>query len=256
MKGFIKVHRELLSDGLLQKPVLLQVWMFLSCAAWFRKTVIDGIEILPGQALVTAGEIACACNLQEHKVRYALNCLEKQGLIRRENIRNRYSLITVLDRAEEALPKEEKTTQEDTAATEKHDTCVQAKPESKRSYGLFCNVYLTDEEKRKLRELSHVADSYIENLSAYKRRTQKEYDDDFSVLCEWISKDKINQNSRTAKQEDLRQPRAGQPVPDTRTAPQIYAEYDFATSPASYDLALAEKRALESVPTLTKRRRQ
>lgn len=137
MKGFIKVYREPLFAGLLQQPAMLQVWLFLSCEVWFRKTVIDGIEILPGQALVTMGEIAQACNLQERKVRYALDCLEKKGLIHRENIRNRHSLITVLDPTENRTVQAQKTTAADVTVTEKNDCPEQPKTEPKSRYGMF-----------------------------------------------------------------------------------------------------------------------
>ncbi len=100
MAGFIKIYRDALDSDLLYKPALLQVWMYLNKQARYVRTVQDGIEILPGQLLLTAAEVAQACRLQEDNVRYAFSCLEKRKLIRRENIRNRYSLITLLDPSE------------------------------------------------------------------------------------------------------------------------------------------------------------
>lgn len=266
MTGFIKVYRDVLQCELLNNPIILKVWIFLCEQVRFRQTVQNGLEILPGQVLLSAGDIARGCNLPERKVRYILDCLSKQRLIRRENIRNRYSLITILDPTQQpttkpapvptekpAVQQQEQTAVPSPAVAAKTDTPVRSESE-KGCYGLCCNVYLTAEEKRALQERCAFADVYIDNLSAYKRRTHKEYDDDFSVLCEWISKDDINEKRTAARQAATQLRREKEQSAKQDNAPPPCAEKQFLSSVTSYDLARAERKARESVPTLKKRR--
>ena len=166
MTGFIKVYREQLDTVLLKNPAMMQVWIFLCEQARFRKTEKDGIDLLPGQLLMSAGTIARACGLKEDRARYILLCLEKQGLIRRQNIRNRYSLITVLEPSEppengalqppvseaaKCMPKQIKAQETANAGTPEAaeaDASASRNNAAKTAFGLFANVYLSAEEKR------------------------------------------------------------------------------------------------------------
>ena len=291
MTGYIKLYREQLQAEILKNPQVLLVWVFLNEQVRFRQAVQNGIEVLPGQVLLTAVYIAQKCNLTVRQVRYCLKRFEQEGLIRMQNIRNRYTLITVL------TPNEGEAVQGSAAATEPfaepepmptaaieptkstaseatigvsepteipapeptENAADGAKKESvsqtpengaKRRYGLCNNVYLTDEEKRLLCTRSADYELYIDNLSAYKRRTHKTYDDDFSVLCEWMCKDAIRERQTAAQQparptRPEREQTAVQRVPPTaKTA---------SAGGASYDLEEAERIARERVPVLRKR---
>ncbi len=328
MSGFIKVYREQLQSDLFRNPAVLYVWIFLCEQARFKATVQDGIEIHPGQVLISASEIGRNCRLKEGRVRYILGNLEKNGLIRRQNIRNRYSLITVLDPSAQndvqdtndaaqtgvaPAANDHNDTRSDVTHTacDPHSdsvagttcapqptavpyadrsaffTCVpstdsvptdgmqtktqltpsagsiptaatenmQKQPEkgSKTAFGLFGNVLLSSEEKRILSERSACSDNYIDNLSAYKKRTKKEYEDDFTVLCEWISKDDISEKRAAARQaaQQLKNTKEKTAV-DINAAPRCVQMLSD-SSPASYDLERAERQARESVPKLRKR---
>ncbi len=96
MAGFIKLYRDQLNNTVFKNAFLLQIWIYLCKQAKYQKTIQDGMELLPGQLLVSVKDIAKECGQTEDKVKYYLQCLEKQGLIRRENIRFRCTLITVL----------------------------------------------------------------------------------------------------------------------------------------------------------------
>ncbi len=247
MSGFIRIYRDALDTDLLYKPYLLQVWMYLNMQARYVRTVQDGVEILPGQLLLTAGEIAHACRLKENNVRYALACLEKRRLIRCENIRNRHSLITILNPAEAQTAQAERVSQQPT---------VQPQPQpqpQKECCGICMNVYLTKEEKRTLQERSPAADNYIDNLSAYKRRTGKEYKEDFPVLIEWMCKDEIKKTQSDEPPHD-EPPRIRQDAPKREQAGPQYDRHGLTTT-TSYDLELAEYIARTSVPVLRKRNR-
>ena len=299
MTGYIKLYREQLQTEILKNPQVLLVWVFLNEQVRFRQAVQNGIEVLPGQVLLTAVYIAQKCNLTVRQVRYCLKRFEQEGLIRMQNIRNRYTLITVL------TPNEGEAVQGSAAATEPfakpepmptaaieptkstpseatfgvsepteisapepteipapeptENAADGAKKESasqtpengaKRRYGLCNNVYLTDEEKRLLCARSADYELYIDNLSAYKRRTHKTYDDDFSVLCEWMCKDAIRER-QTAAQQPARPPRPEREQTDAqRVLPTAKAA---SADGASYDLEEAERIARERVPVLRKR---
>ena len=107
MAGYFKVYREQVNDALLQNPVMLQVWIFLCRQARYQPTVQDGIELQPGQLLISEKEIAQVCNQTPDKVKYILRCLIQQNLIRRDNIRYRCSLITILTPDEPSEPQTE-----------------------------------------------------------------------------------------------------------------------------------------------------
>ena len=291
MTGYIKLYREQLQTEILKNPQVLLVWVFLNEQVRFRQAVQNGIEVLPGQVLLTAVYIAQKCNLTVRQVRYCLKRFEQEGLIRMQNIRNRYTLITVLTPNEgeavqgsaaasepiaepepmptAAIEPTKSTASEATigvsepteipvpeptenAADGAKKESVPQTPENgaKRRYGLCNNVYLTDEEKRLLCTRSADYELYIDNLSAYKRRTHKSYDDDFSVLCEWMCKDAIRERQTAAQQparptRPEREQTAAQRVPPTaKTA---------SADGASYDLEEAERIARERVPVLRKR---
>ncbi len=244
MAGYIKMNRDALESVLYCRPVVLQTWLFLCVQARYVKTVQDGIEILPGQLLTSVSSVAKSLKQTDHKIRCALETLEKMELIARANIRNRYSLITVISPDELQGKKQTQIIEPITAA--------ESSFVPRQSYGTFKNVYLSTEEKQMLHDRSRSADSYIERLSAYKRRTNKTYSDDLAVLCEWISKDEISQsaNKTIAAPKQKKENTERSSVSDSSGM-----NTNFMTSPASYDLELAERIARTTVPTLRKRKR-
>ena len=258
MAGFIKIYRDVLDSVLFTKPILLQMWLLLNKLARFTKTEQDGIEILPGQVLTSAAELSQRCNLPERRVRYILDCLEKMELITRENVRNRYTIITLTNPDELKCIKQTELPPPTEVTAEMPPE--QPKTEPKICSGLFANVYLTNDEIQQLQKRSRVAKSYIDRLSAYKRRTNKNYEDDFAVLCEWISKDEISksENPQTTAPIPAKpsSPKPSQPKPSPpKTSLSHYAgtNTDFFTAPASYDIEKAEEYARNHVPKLLKR---
>ncbi|MBR2413915.1 MAG: hypothetical protein IKB13_05395 [Clostridia bacterium] len=255
MAGFIKIYRDVLDSVLFTKPILLQMWLLLNKLARFTETEQDGIEIHPGQVLTSNPALAQRCNLTERRVRYILDCLEDMQLITRENIRNRYTMITLTN------PDEIKcvTQTELPPPREEQEEKAPAPPpkEQKICCGMFGNVYLTIEEKKQLSQRWDDAEQYIDRLSAYKRRTGKTYSDDFAVLCEWLLKD---ESSSPGKQQEAPVSKPATPAsPATPVAPKPKRAHfpgtdtDFNTAPASYDLERAEYIARTSVPVLRKR---
>ena len=63
----------------------------------------------------------------------------------------------------------------------------------KKSYGIFQNVYLRDEEIKELKEvLVKDFSNYVERLSAYLKSTGKTYKDHKATILSWFYKDQGN----------------------------------------------------------------
>ena len=255
MEGFFRIYREQFQD-LRKNREVLQVWTFLCEQARFRQTTKDDIEILPGQVLLSGRDIAKECDLDVNRVQYILRSLEKKGLILRENVRNRYSLITILEPSQ-SQPKQ---TRKETRTPAKEER--QAPPpqpqeakqeEEKFRYGLFSNVLLSAEEKRLLHTRSNAADDYIDKLSAYKHRENKEYQDDFAVLCEWISKDNIDAKRNADKLAASMQRRQNEQAEKEKMSVIPPLNQHGLPDIVSYDLELADRMAREHVPVMRKR---
>ena len=69
----------------------------------------------------------------------------------------------------------------------------------KKSYGIFQNVFLRDEEIRELQEVL-VKDfpNYVERLSAYLKSTGKTYKDHKATILSWFYKDQGNKRGMKA----------------------------------------------------------
>ncbi len=250
-KSFFKIYRQPFY-ALMKNPLTLQVWVFLCAQARFTQAEVDGIEIQPGQLLTTANAIATECCMEQGKVQSILRYLAAEGFIRRENIRNRYTLITVLEPGEQQEAKKEKTAP--LTAQQPFAEQAEATPlNEKTGYGIGQNVFLLAEEKRKLSLRTALADIYIDKLSVYKSRTGKEYESDYYVLCEWILQDELNDKRNTAQRTAERGPREKGQAYEPLTADQ---KLFLPATKASYDLERAEYNALTCVPTETKRKRK
>ena len=253
MSGFFKVYREQVNyNAMLKNPADLQVWIYLCENARYVRTEQDGIELLPGQLLTSAGEIARTCSLSENQVRKVLDRLAKKGLLSRENIRYRYSLITLLE--PDKQPSVQPTATHTTHTINTIQKAIEPPVNTQKScYGSFHNVFLSDTEKQNLHERSSCADSYIEKLSLYKERTHKKYDNDFIVLCEWICQDDIADKREIARQAALQQHRAQEQPQKAQTTPMTSGEKQFLPPTVSYDLEKIQQIADVTVPVFRKR---
>ena len=61
---------------------------------------------------------------------------------------------------------------------------------AREPYGSYLNVYLTDDEVRKLfEEIGEAYIAYIDNLSSYKMSTGKDYANDYATIRRWYKRD-------------------------------------------------------------------
>lgn len=75
----------------------------------------------------------------------------------------------------------------------------------KKAYGIFGNVYLSDEEYSLLTKDSEDAQRRIDSFSAYMRSSGKEYNDHYARLISWNCYD-YGINSASLKKADKKQP--------------------------------------------------
>ncbi|MGA2669910.1 MAG: replication protein [Dehalococcoidia bacterium] len=86
--------------------------------------------------------------------------------------------------------------------TQKEDT-IQKKL-SKRKYGEFQNVLLTDEGYQKLKDrLNTKADEFIEKLSAYMKSTGKCYKDHYATILNWSRREKEGKGATIRNSREL-----------------------------------------------------
>lgn len=75
----------------------------------------------------------------------------------------------------------------------------------KKAYGIFGNVYLTEEEYSHLTKDSEDAQRRIDSFSAYMRSSGKEYNDHYARLISWNCYD-YGINTASLKKADKKQP--------------------------------------------------
>lgn len=73
-------------------------------------------------------------------------------------------------------------------------------PSPKTAYGIYNNVFLTDEERDSL--MNRLPDKYqdlIENLSEYMQSTGKRYSDHYATICKWEREDRQKEKEKAPK---------------------------------------------------------
>lgn len=95
-KGFVKVPRAILSRKEFSDPALFYAYFVLMSSVRFVETEIDGIRVGVGQLLISKSQLASLFGMSLSRTRSTLERFEKMGGITRENIKNKYTLITVL----------------------------------------------------------------------------------------------------------------------------------------------------------------
>lgn len=97
-RGYIKLWRKMDESGLLQNPVVLQLFCYVILKASHKKTKIlvnnNVVELEPGQLIFGRKRAAEDLNQSEQSIRTALETLKKMKIVTSKPT-NRYSLITV-----------------------------------------------------------------------------------------------------------------------------------------------------------------
>lgn len=95
--GFVKIPRKLYMTNIFRDGSPLNAYLVIMSEMRYTDTVTNGIKVKKGQLLISQKELAFKMNRSIPKTRYILNRFEELGGIKKENIKNRYTLITVLE---------------------------------------------------------------------------------------------------------------------------------------------------------------
>ncbi len=215
--GFIKVPRVLFTYPELQKHDSFYVLMMLLSLMRFRGAYMDGVDVGVHQLVISKPELAARCGVTESRLKYILSSFERAGGISTVNNRNKSTLITVLDRylptgeaaalaaqtprqgkgykkavgqtsllyAETLTDRAEGTPADESVTAP--DTHNASEGDKKKPYGVFGNVYLTDDEYERLRQYTPKSSAWIDRLSSYMRQKNCSYDDHFATIIGWVS---------------------------------------------------------------------
>lgn len=280
-KGFVKIPRAVFGKDEIRDPVFTKAYVTLMFAARYAQTEIDGIRVMPGQLLISKSEFAKLLDLPLSRTRSILKRFEDMGGIRTENIKNKYTLITLQkyfltgERDEISTPKKTRSVKKSAVSEDKSEDVI-CEPcgskndeikektdispevqeisevnENKTAYGKFRNVYLTLTEYEELKNLTPMWEILVDTLSARLVNSKgKVYDSHYALLIN-------NYNV-----EKMRKPNFDERIKEK--ADYSYEKYgyrnkneDLTPDPtASYDIMLAEEMARTTVPTVKKRPRR
>ena len=95
-KGFIKVPRGCVFQDILKEPSVFYLYFILLYFARYKAEYIDGVYVKEGQVLISKTLLAEYSKLNVSQVRRILDRFERYGCIKKENVKNKYTLITIL----------------------------------------------------------------------------------------------------------------------------------------------------------------
>ena len=94
--GFVVIPRRLVTSDFFNDNEKFAILIKLFFEVRFRETNVNGIDIGVNQFICTKADLAERMNINERKLKYILERFQRAGLIKTENIRNKYTLITLL----------------------------------------------------------------------------------------------------------------------------------------------------------------
>ncbi len=97
LTGFAKAPRSIVCTEYFQDGRLLRAWVAIMISMRFTPIVIDGISLEVGDALFTKKEISELFGVDKRAVRTILDRMTRDGFIKWTSIRNKYTLVSVID---------------------------------------------------------------------------------------------------------------------------------------------------------------
>lgn len=203
-EGFIKLHRKMLQwewyTDINTKTVFLHC---LFMANW-KDSRFMGVDVPRGSFVSSYTQLAAQTKLSVKNVRTAINHLKATGELAVRTT-SKFSVITVVNynlyqddgrqngrqTADEwqANGRQVATIEESKNIRKEEYTLTDAREESepmKHPYGIYNNVYLTDQEMDELiKAYPGEYQDMIENLSAYMRSKGKVYSDHYATMMRW-----------------------------------------------------------------------
>ncbi|MBQ3538056.1 MAG: hypothetical protein IJA39_05690 [Clostridia bacterium] len=97
LTGFAKAPRCIVCTEYFHDGRLLRAWVAIMISMRFTPIVIDGIPLEVGDALFTKKEISELFGVDKRAVRTILDRMSRDGFIKWTSIRNKYTLVSVID---------------------------------------------------------------------------------------------------------------------------------------------------------------
>ncbi len=160
---YTKISRNILNTPYYDNSSLLRAWIGLIMSVRFQPAVIDGIEVGVNEILLRKNELQDVFGANKRRAYDILKRMEYDGLITWINIRNKYTLIKVIEEDFSSLNKKkaekenhlcekktdfsEKTEEAFSAVTEKHKPCI-GEPKNNKPADNRDSFYTYRTEKR------------------------------------------------------------------------------------------------------------
>jgi len=212
MDGYVKLYRKMVGWGWYKDPNTKSLFLHLLLMAQYEPTVVGEVFLGKGECLVSMRGLAEQTGLTMQSLRTSIRRLKSTHEITQTST-HKYSVITINNWAYYQSKEDEatqRTTQESTYNQHSSNTVPtlykkdkkekkEKKELSKRPYGPFENVLLTDTEYE---SLYVKRDYYIDKLSKYIESTGKRYRSHYATILNWMDKDGTKNEPPKAKPVD------------------------------------------------------
>ena len=198
--GYIKLHRSLLDNPMMNKPDYFTIWCYMLLKASHKEhdqfIGSTKVHLLPGQFPAGRKQLSKETGVNEMKIYRILKCYENEHQIKQQK-NNRFTLITILNwqkyqgngTTDEQQNKQQmnnkRTTSEQPVNTNKNDKNVK-NDKNKEIYAEF--VSMTLEEYQKLIDKYGEANTkrFIEKLNVAKGSKGYKYKSDYLAILNWV----------------------------------------------------------------------
>ena len=243
---FVKVSRNILNTPYYKDASLLKAWMGLVLSVRFQPYTYDGIDVGVDEVLLKKNEVAELFGTEKRRALTILKRMERDGLIEFRNIKNRYTLIRILN-ADFSFPRKKKERERGEEAEINKKSSAEA-VKTKSAYGEFNNVFLTKDEYASLMNQFSEAGIFISKLSAYlASNPSKKYPNHYAVILSWYNDYLLEKTGKSASSGS---------VGSYRDLNRVKNEDVEPDPTASYDIKRAEMLARRCVPPVKKRNRE
>lgn len=196
-KGYVRLYRSIRDNPIVWKDSdHIAVWIYLLLNATYLEfdVVFKGKRkrLSPGQLIVGRKSISIDLKIDESKVRRILKIFESEQQIYLETS-NKNTLVTIINwsfyqgkiNVNSHQTNIDKTTseQQSNIYNKEKESRIESKENNKKTHGIYENVYLTDEEIEKLRNLNLI--DKINDLSRYIESKGNVYKNHYATILNW-----------------------------------------------------------------------
>ena len=229
MEGWIKIHRKILEWEWYDDCNVFRLFFHLLLTVNYEDKNWHGTTIQAGQIITSVDKLAGSLHLSTQQIRTAINKLKNTGEITSETT-NKYTIITICNFAKyqsfesveqqtkqqtnnNQITNEQQTNNNQITTTKEYkeykkerkeeiidcaDAQTKTKKATKKKYGEFENVLLTDEEAQKLHnEFGNDAIGIVDFLSSYRAEKGYKNKSDYLSIKRWVANAYFEQLNKT-----------------------------------------------------------